>query len=305
MKPVWRGMLAAFGIAGALFALHLWNEYLRAPPMERLSLSTELVALSSPLGREWLSQSHAADYAALSAHFVPQSRKAYCGVATAMTALNATRGPLPHLDERGLFSQSGVQLHPLKVSFKGMSLREFGELLDAHGARVTVVMASHTDLASFREAARGNLSRSGDLLLINYERAHVGQQKMGHISPVAAYHAPTDRLLILDVATHKYPSVWVPLESVWRAMRAPLNPRSTTTRGFVIVHARAYEPIGLGRVSRRDTHALSCATENFVTTTRSSGGGHVPRHRRNLFRPHQRSGAASSRSQISGRAGPG
>jgi hypothetical protein len=46
-------------------------------------------------------------------------------------------------------------------------------------------------------------------MLVNYERAALGQAKTGHISPIAAYNAKADRLLVLDVATYKYPPVWV------------------------------------------------------------------------------------------------
>ncbi len=235
MKRVWLGMFAGLALAALIGAGHLWNTHLRAPPITPLPMPDHLVALSSATGTAWLRESESADYAALAAHFVPQSRKAYCGVATALTTLNAF-GAEPHIDEQALFAQPDVALHPLKVSFSGMSLRELGGLLHAHGAKVTVVPASSIDLPRFRETARGNLARPGDFLLINYERAHVGQQQMGHISPVAAYHPPSDRLLILDVAAHKYPSAWVPLEDVWQAMRAPLNPRTANTRGFVIVH---------------------------------------------------------------------
>jgi hypothetical protein len=103
---------------------------------------------------------------------------------------------------------------------------------------VTVVKASDTDVDAFRQAARANLGSEGDYLLVNYGRKHLGQTPSGHISPLAAYHAPSDRLLILDVAAHKYPPVWARLDEVWEAMNAPLNPETTLTRGYVVVHGR-------------------------------------------------------------------
>ena len=51
----------------------------------------------------------------------------------------------------------------------------------------------------------------------------------GHISPLAAYDADTDRFLILDVSRFKYPPVWVGTAELFTAMNTtdPNNePRS-------------------------------------------------------------------------------
>jgi hypothetical protein len=44
-------------------------------------------------------------------------------------------------------------------------------------------------------------------VIVNYLRKAIGQEKGGHISPLAAYDAETDRFLILDVSRYKYPPV--------------------------------------------------------------------------------------------------
>ncbi|MGX5731485.1 phytochelatin synthase family protein [Pseudoxanthomonas beigongshangi] len=222
------GLAAGAGMA--------WNEYLRKPAPEALALPDTLIPLASPEGQRLLAESgHRTDYDELMASFVPQTRKAYCGVASAITVLNAAGVDGAPRSASALFAPAGVRLSPLKVSFSGMSLRALAELLRAHGADAEAFPASATDLASFRDLARANLGREGDYLLVNYQRDQLGQVRMGHISPVAAYHGPSDRLLILDVAAHKYPPVWADLDHVWQAMRAPLNARTTTTRGFVVV----------------------------------------------------------------------
>jgi len=69
---------------------------------------------------------------------------------------------------------------------------------------------------------------------VNYDRKALGQAGGGHISPVAAYHAPTDRVLILDVARYRYPSVWVPLADLWEAIRTT-DSTSGRSRGVVVV----------------------------------------------------------------------
>lgn len=230
------GMTVVLALALATGAGAVWNEYLRKPAPGMLALPTGLVPLASSEGQRLLAESdHRADYDELMASFVPQTRKAYCGVASAITALNAAGIDDAPRDAAALFAPAEVRLKPMKVSFSGMSLRALAGLLRTHGADVEVFPASATNVASFRELARANLGREGDYLLVNYQREHLGQVRMGHISPIAAYHAPSDRLLILDVAAHRYPPVWAELDQVWRAMHAPLNARTTTTRGFVVV----------------------------------------------------------------------
>lgn len=238
MKRIVQTLALVVVLGTATAAAVVWNKYLRAPPLALEPLPSQLIALDSPEGQRLLSQSEAdADYASLLASFEPQTRRAFCGVASALVTLNAAgMTPVP-LDQQALFADPDVDLHPLKVSFTGMSLRQFGELLRAHGANATVVHASDTDIDAFRHAARSNLAREGDFLLVNYQRAHLGQKRMGHISPVAAYHAPSDRVLVLDVAAYRYPPVWVPVDTLWEAMDAPLNEDTTVTRGYVVVHA--------------------------------------------------------------------
>jgi hypothetical protein len=167
---------------------------------------------------------------------VIQSRPAYCGVASSVIALNALRTQKPRLDQSTFFTNSVRQIKdPLQVSLTGMSLRQLGELLRAHGAEASVVYASDTDIDTFRTIAQRNLMTNGDFVLVNYQRAELEQVEMGHISPLAAYHAETDRFLVLDVAAYKYPPVWVSTKELWDAMNSPLGESSSRTRGFVVI----------------------------------------------------------------------
>ena len=77
-------------------------------------------------------------------------------------------------------------------------------------------------------------------MLVNYQRASLGQQAMAHISPLAAYNAVMDRLVVHDVARYKYPPVWVPTERLWSAMNTVADKTSGKTRGFVVVRGAPY-----------------------------------------------------------------
>jgi len=73
-------------------------------------------------------------------------------------------------------------------------------------------------------------------LVLGFSRAALGQTGDGHFSPVGAYHAGTDRVLLLDTARFKYPPHWVELERLWAAQAAP-DPETGLPRGYLRVRA--------------------------------------------------------------------
>ena len=72
-------------------------------------------------------------------------------------------------------------------------------------------------------------------MIENYLRKAIGQERGGHISPLAAYDAETDRFLILHVARYKYPPVWVTATDLFNAMNTTDSDNENKTRGFVLV----------------------------------------------------------------------
>ena len=67
----------------------------------------------------------------------------------------------------------------------------------------------------------------------NYLRKAIGQETGGHISPLGAYNAGTDRFLVLDVARYKYPPFWVTAADLYAALNTKVS--GNRTRGFVLV----------------------------------------------------------------------
>lgn len=236
MKPALRKAGAALCAALALGILGVWSLAFRAPPVRLLPLPDGLIALESPAGQALLASSRSrADYAALAQNLETQARRAFCGVASSVTVLNALRGARPPLTQGAFFTDEASQVRgELTVTFGGVTLAQLAGLLRAHGAQAAEVYASDTSVEAFRALAQENLSRPGDYLLINYQRAALGQKETGHVSPLAAYNAEADRWLILDVATYKYPPVWILTGDLWRAMSA-VDPSSGRSRGFVSV----------------------------------------------------------------------
>jgi hypothetical protein len=158
--------------------------------------------------------------------------------------LNALAIPAPASPELGnshAFTQDNVfnermrQVRsPTEISLRGMTLEKLGQLLSTYPVRVEVHYASDMTLDEFRYLSVQNLQQPNNVVIVNYLRQSIGQQRWGHISPIAAYNHQTDRFLILDVSRNKYPPVWVKAKQLWQAM-ATSDPESGKTRGLVLV----------------------------------------------------------------------
>jgi hypothetical protein len=211
---------------------------LSSPPAENLPLSPELISISSAEGQRLLALADGkADYAQLAPHLVAQTRRAFCGPATSAAVINAALRPQPLVTQASLFNAAASAVKSeLALSLRGLTLEELARFLRAHGLQVQVVHASDSDLPSFREAARATLAEPGTFLITNYDRRVLKQSGAGHISPVGAFQAETDRVLILDVAMQKYPYTWVPVPMLWAAMNT-LDADAGQTRGYLLVSA--------------------------------------------------------------------
>ena len=123
-----------------------------------------------------------------------------------------------------------------------MTLDQLGGLLKLQGVGVEVHHAADSSLEAFRTATRSYLGSEGKFVIVNYHRKAIGQEKGGHISPLAAYDADTDRLLILDVSRYKYPPVWVATAELFAAMNTTDSDNDDKTRGYVLVSKAGATP---------------------------------------------------------------
>ena len=213
------------------FAVFVW--WSLQPRLEPRALPDDLVAVTADRGQALLTQaSAAADYGPLSAQFEPQSLKSYCGVASGVAVLSAIG---LDVDQSSFFNSEAEQVRPrISVMLGGMSLEELAGLLRAHGAIVNVHHADGFTVEEFRDAVATNLGNERDYLVVNYQREVLGQSRVGHISPLAAYDADSDLVLVMDTASHYYPHTWVPLEKLYAAM-ATTDPSSGKQRGYLRV----------------------------------------------------------------------
>ncbi|MBP0590270.1 phytochelatin synthase family protein [Paraburkholderia sp. LEh10] len=213
---------------------------------ETLPLPPNLISLSSDSGEEILLESTARrSYWPLSIQFVTQKNQAYCGVATMVMVLNAlsvTAPPTPGIEPFKTFTQENV-LNPSTERIlpqdvlreKGMTLDQFAGLVGTYGVKAEVYHADTIDIDGFRTLASQALDSRGSYVVVNYLRRTLGEESGGHISPLAAFDAKTDRFLVLDVARYKYPPVWVKTADLYSAMNTTDSDNQGRRRGFVLV----------------------------------------------------------------------
>lgn len=232
-----------------------------------------LVPFASAEGMERLARTPAKhDFAPLANQFEAQATIAFCGPTTAAIVLNTLRpstietprdrSRLRPEDERYLpkslqltvprFTQESVIAtgrktraqvfgEPSNIDGKvvrdgGYQIRQLDELLKAHSLVTRLVIVdAQTAEADIRRDLIDNLNRPGDVVIVNYQRAAVGQSGGGHISPLAAYDAATDSVLILDVNPSHYPWVWMPVSTLIKGM---LTRDVTENRGYILAQTR-------------------------------------------------------------------
>lgn len=216
---------------------------------QTLPLSANLINLNSSQGEQFLLTSQARqDYLPLTLQFVTQDNLAYCGVASIVMVLNALSIPAPEAPEfrqYNIFTQDNFfnerakkVLSPEVVARQGMTLEQLGQLLESYPVQAEVYHGADLTLEKFRSLVVKNLQEPENFVLANYLRRTLGQERGGHISPIAAYNEATDRFLILDVSRYKYPPIWVKAEELWQAIRT-VDSASEKTRGIVLVNRRS------------------------------------------------------------------
>jgi Phytochelatin synthase len=224
-------------------ALCLWTTGLSA---QTLPLPDNLTDLSSEQGEKYFFESGGLQsYFAVADNFVTQKTQAYCGVASIVMVLNALHTPAPTTPEYqpyhtftqdNLLDEHTDTILPRGVlARQGMTLDQLGALLGLHPAAIEVHHAEDGGLEAFRSSARDYLAAKDHFVIVNYLRKSIGQERGGHISPLAAYDAKSDRFLILDVARYKYPPVWVTASDLFAAMNTTDASNNNKTRGYVLV----------------------------------------------------------------------
>ena len=217
-------------------------------------LPPQLVALDSDEGQKFLLESSARrSYFALAGTFLTQKTQSFCGVASSVMVLNAMPvqapvsagyAPFRAFTEDNIF-EAAAPMTPQFVANGGLTIEQLQSLLEANRVEARARPASESSLEAFRAEASQALAAPAHHVLIDFYRSELGQDFGAHWSPLAAYHAGSDRFLVLDVARFRYPPYWARAADLWKAMDTR-DLDSGKTRGYVLVSPLAGAP---GRVA--------------------------------------------------------
>ncbi len=167
---------------------------------ETLPLPQNLVSAATDAGEALFLEADAREaYFPLASNFLTQKNQAFCGVASMVMVFNALQLPapsVPEFDPYRTFTQDNVldarteAIIPVEtIKEQGITLDQLGGLLATQPVTVEVVHAADSSLDTFRNKARVYLSKPDHFVIINYLRKAIGQEKGGHISPLAAFDA--------------------------------------------------------------------------------------------------------------------
>lgn len=219
--------------------------------------AADLVYLNTPQGSErllaakWRSQ-----FFAVQPYIESQKNLAFCGPASIAAVLNSLSIPRPAVEQLypyqfftqdNIFTPATQRIKSyIQVSSRGMNLAELAAFMNGLGVKASLYYADQLDLERLRTLVQSTLANPDGRLLVNYSRKPLGQAGTGHISPLAAYDAASDSVLLLDVAKFKYPPVWISLPDLWEAMHT-IDPDSGKSRGLVVVEKAPEPPAGTGQ----------------------------------------------------------
>ena len=224
--------------------------------MNELTKATAGAGLS-PLSRDhaYIQQNPAPAYWALSPYLIHQHTDASCSLATATMLLNGARAIEGHARIGAFVSEHNLLERMADAAWKkeitppdgnGLSLVELKERLSRaltlyalSGWRVehcTVSADDDATAAAFR-AHLVAMERDADRLIAgNYHLAttYGDDWDVGHFSPIGAYDATKDRVLLLDVWKADYEPCWVDLKRLLKGM-VPVSPVGKTSRGYLVL----------------------------------------------------------------------
>ncbi|HET6222885.1 MAG TPA: phytochelatin synthase family protein [Dongiaceae bacterium] len=190
-------------------------------------------------------------------HLIQQATDSSCSLATAVMLINAVRGCEGQLriggpvSEGSLLDTLGDEVWRAAVAQdgNGLSLTEFAAAMERTLSRfecggnwrieIVPVTDAEAVIGDLR-AALTEMERSGaGFAAANFhlDLFYGDGVDVGHFSPIGAYDAARDLVLVLDVYKKDYEPVWAPLPRLAKAM-ATSSRKTGEPRGYAVVKRR-------------------------------------------------------------------
>jgi hypothetical protein len=208
--------------------------------------------------RSYVQHSAAPDFWALMPYYLPQLTGSSCSAASVAMLMNALRVELPLPADEKLVTERDLLKRAASAAWQkavaedgdGVSLDQLGRLIErsltayglgAHEVEIVHVESTSDEmLARLRNALAANEASADDFILINFvQMVFTGDPEgnVGHISPIAAYDAERQRVLVMDVDRSWYEPYWVSDRTLLEGMAKPDDqaPGKGLSRGYVHV----------------------------------------------------------------------
>ena len=198
----------------------------------------------------YLRSAEAPDYWALSPFYLAQQTNAACSLASMAVAMNMLRG-LPANAADALITQDSLLEAVADPGWSEQAAQDgdgvtFEDLikqakssmaaLDIRGsveARQPARDQTAT-LDAFRAVLAQNETSAADVVLVYFNQGVVtGDWDGPHVSPLGAYDAATDRVLVMDVDREWYVPYWTKTEVLYNAMLKPTSAEHGVLEGEV------------------------------------------------------------------------
>eukprot|EP00891_Asterochloris_glomerata_P000649 jgi/Astpho2/649/fgenesh1_pg.00013_%23_53_t len=216
------------------------------------SLPSPLIGLNTAAGQELLQDcTNRRAFNALIQTWETQVTQDWCGLAAAATVLNALPVPKPEVyafdgypwffQQNMLETTNHTVITQNQVEEWGIGLATLQRILAAHTGVVAVMQKTDpaaVSLEEFREYIASALTSSDEMLIMNFDRYTVMSRGGGHHSPLGAYNAVRDMVLVLDVARYRYPPFWAPLELLYDATATDAGLDEGNHRGLIRISAK-------------------------------------------------------------------
>lgn len=259
----------AFSVA---LLLALISSHAYGATCEQLLQREVKVSVSSRDGQMRLMRSISPKLLGLLNQFEPQKNKFYCGIASGVIVLNAhyvkdPAHPTPHdysqlayaadhlpaefipvfarFTQINFLNGESARVKDLatiygksldgSVNFgsSGLQLRELARIIEGHGPSVeTQIVDSDSESHYYRQKLLAAVKDDSSYVIVNFDRKVLGQKGAGHISPLGAYDAETDSVLVVDVNPTDAEWTWVDVSTLIKAMATR---DQVENRGFLVV----------------------------------------------------------------------
>jgi hypothetical protein len=202
----------------------------------------------------YLRSASAPAYWALSPYYVGQYTESACSLASATMIVNAARAERARCAGSKLITQQALLDAVDSTEWRagvshndgnGVGLRQLQTLLQAGLSTcaagpaeieaVPLLRNAPAEKAALRQTLREGEEAPGRFVIANYYMAAViGDGDYGHFSPVGAYDAARDRVLMLDVYRVELEPYWVPFERLFDGM-ATISRADGEPRGYLAI----------------------------------------------------------------------